>query len=303
MINGQLNRRQRIEESEPIMTDTLIVSTSDLFLHLSDPAWLVVDCRFYLQEPGRGRQEYLGSHIPGAVYAHLDEDLSDPVLPGRTGRHPLPNPEKAARAFGRLGIGPGLQVVAYDANGGALAAARLWWMLRWLDFTTVAVLDGGWQHWVEAGFPVMSGAERRAPRFFMPQPHPEMLASVAEVEFMRRDKHQRVLDARTYDRYLGQNEIIDPVAGHIPGAVSVPYTSTLNPDFTLRAPDELRALYENALGEVPAAQAAVYCGSGVTAAQGILAMMLAGLGEARLYTGSWSEWITDPSRPVATGDR
>ncbi len=280
-----------------------LITANELSHKLSDPGWLVVDCRFTLADPGKGRQEYLEAHIPGAVYAHLDEDLSArnsaEALSG--GRHPLPLPEPAAESLGRLGIGQGMQVVAYDAAGGALAAARLWWLLRWLGHTHCTVLDGGWQGWLAASHPLAGGAESRPAQVFYPRVRPELIVSTSQVEAMRQNKAYRVLDARAYERYQGKNETIDPVAGHIPGADSAPYQTNLNPDLSFRSKSELRNIYLDLLGNVPAGRSAIYCGSGVTAAHNILAMLHAGLGEARLYPGSWSEWISDPSRPVADG--
>jgi thiosulfate/3-mercaptopyruvate sulfurtransferase len=275
-----------------------LISTETFGQHLNDPEWAVVDCRFYLADPGRGRREYLLAHIPGAIYAHLDEDLSGPVRRGVTGRHPLPGVDQAAGTFGGLGIGPGVQVVAYDDAGGALAAARLWWLLRWLGHPAVAVLDGGWTAWQAEGRPVKTGEEKRQRREFVPRPRPELVVEAAEVEMRRRDPAFRLFDVRLPERYRGDKEPIDPVAGHIPGALNLPYVENLGPDGKFRSKDALRSMYRAALGELPAERAIFYCGSGATAAHNLLAMLHAGLGEARLYAGSWSEWITDPGRQV-----
>jgi thiosulfate/3-mercaptopyruvate sulfurtransferase len=290
-----------------------LISSNDLAQHLDDPSWLVVDCRFSLAAPSQGWQDYQAGHIPGAVYAHLDEDLcaprsdSQPVTPVKAidqslcgGRHPLPSIEYAAQVFGRLGIERNLQVVAYDAAGGAMVAARLWWLLRWLGHTCCAVLDGGWQHWLSEDRPVRSGPETPRPKSFSPKPRMELIVGPHQVEAMRHNGAYRVLDARAFERYQGKNETIDPVAGHIPGARSAPYQDNLTPDLCFRTKTELHRHYQDILENVPAERSAVYCGSGVTAAHNILAMLYAGLGEARLYAGSWSEWITDPSRPVAS---
>lgn len=281
---------------------TTLISPTELQAHLDDPQWVVVDCRHSLQDPALGRRQYLEAHIPGAVFAHLDQDLSAPVVPGETGRHPLPSPQQAARVFSSLGIGPGVQVVAYDAAGGALAAVRLWWMLRWLGHRAAAVLDGGWQHWQRLGLPQRSGGEQRSPAEFAFDLQPGTVVEAGEVDEMRLSKEALVLDARSADRFRGENEIIDPVAGHIPGAVSAPYLENLTSEGLFKPPAKLREHYAALLGEVPAERAAVYCGSGVTSIHTILAMVHAGLAEPRLYAGSWSEWITDPSRPVAAGE-
>jgi len=278
-----------------------LIDPEVLATRLADPGWAVVDCRFTLTDPARGERDYLAAHIPGAVYAHLDRDLAGPVVPGRTGRHPLPDVAAFAGTLGRWGIGPGVQVVAYDDAGGAIAA-RLWWLLRWLGHGAAAVLDGGWQAWAAAGRPARSGREARPARVFAPAPRPDLVAGAAAVERLRARPDGRLLDARAADRFRGENETIDPVPGHIPGARSVPFAANLGPDGRFKSPADLRARFEGALAGAPPDQAVVYCGSGVTAAHDLLAMAHAGLGMAKLYAGSWSEWITDPARPVATGD-
>lgn len=284
------------------MIHTTLVDPGDFAAHLADPDWVAVDCRFTLADPGRGEQAYRAGHIPGAVYAHLDRDLAGPVVPGDTGRHPLPEIAAFAQTLGGWGIGPGVQVVAYDDAGGAIAA-RLWWMLHWLGHEAAAVLDGGWQAWIAAGQPVRSGRETRTARSFTPHPRASMLADTEEVLRLRVEPAARLLDARSADRYRGENETIDPVAGHIAGAVSAPFAENLGPDGRFRAPDALRTRYESILGEAPPDAAVVYCGSGVTAAHDVLAMAHAGMNGARLYAGSWSEWITEPSRPIAVGSK
>ncbi len=262
--------------------------------------WAMVDCRFALADPERGERDYIYCHARGAVYAHLDRDLSGPVIPGRTGRHPLPDPVALAATFGRLGIGPTTQVVAYDDAGGAFAA-RLWWLLRWLGHDAVAVLDGGWPAWLAAEGPTAAGVESRPSAAFIPRIRPELVLDAAAVEAMRLDPRRRLLDARGADRYRGENETIDPVAGHIPGAVSAPFAANLGPDGRFKPAAELRARYTELLAGVAPDGAVVYCGSGVTAAHDLVALAHAGLDGARLYAGSWSEWITDPARAVGVG--
>jgi thiosulfate/3-mercaptopyruvate sulfurtransferase len=280
------------------MVYTTIISPSDLAPHLDDPAWAVVDCRFSLADKERGRRDYLQGHIPGAVSAHLDDDLSGPIVPGVTGRHPLPPVSDAVVVMGKLGIDEGVQVVAYDDAGGALAAARLWWMLRWLGHEAAAVLDGGWGRWVREGRPIRGGEESRPARVFLPHARPGRVASVEEVEALRRDPSYRLLDARSAERYRGETELVDPVAGHIPGAANLPYSDNLTPEGNLRPAEELRLRFQAVLQGVPAERVVHYCGSGATAGLNILAMLHAGLGEGRLYAGSWSEWITDAERPI-----
>ena len=282
------------------MSYTTLISTQDLVAHLDGPNWVVVDCRFALTDTALGRREYQQSHIAGAIYAHLDEDLSGPIIPGKTSRHPLPEIEKFAQTLSNWGIDNNTQVVAYDAMGGAFAA-RLWWMLRWLGHESAAVLDGGWPRWEKEGHPVRSGVESRELRAFTPHPRPELLVEADDVLKLRTDPNHHLFDSRSADRYRGENETLDPVAGHIPGAVCLPYAGNLGADGAFLSPEVLKARFEEQLGDIPCERAVFYCGSGVTAAHNVLAMVHAGLGEAKLYAGSWSEWITDPERPMATG--
>jgi len=282
------------------MTYRTLISPKTLAAHLNDPDWAVVDCRFWLDDPERGRRDYRRAHIPGAVYAHLDEDLSAPPVPGQTGRHPLPDPAAFAERLGRWGIGNATQVVAYDDRGGAIAA-RLWFLLRWLGHQAVAVLDGGYPRWVMERLPTTKRIPQPRSRTFTPHLRPELVVATPEVEaIVRGERAQRLCDSRTPERYRGEQEPIDPVAGHIPGAISLPYPDNLTVDGRFRPPEALRARFQRALqGQSPV----FYCGSGVTAAHNLLAYLHAGLGEAPLYAGSWSEWITDPRRPVATGEQ
>ena len=280
------------------MSFTTIITVSELAKHIGDPDWVIVDCRFKLASPDHGKIDYKAAHIPGAVYAHLEDDLSGHIIKGVTGRHPLPSVDKISRVFSRFGIDSSVQVVAYDDMGGALAAVRVWWFLHWLGYGSVAVLDGGWQEWVKKSFPVRNGNEKRAERSFIPHPRNDLIVTAEEVDAMRQDSAYRVLDARSVDRFRGENETIDPVAGHIPGAISAPYAGNLNPDGTFRSKKILAARYAKILAGVPIDRVVCYCGSGITAVHDILAMRIAGLGEARLYAGSYSEWITDPKRPV-----
>jgi len=280
------------------MSFNTIIPAAELVIHLDDPDWVIVDSRFKLANPDQGLIDYKAAHIPGAVFAHLDDDLSGPIIKGVTGRHPLPSVEKATATFSRLGIGAGVQVVAYDDMAGALAAGRVWWLLRWLGHDTVAILDGGWQEWVRNGYAIRSGAESRSSCGFVSHPRNDLIVTAEDVDAIRKDADYRVLDARTADRFRGENEIIDPIPGHIPGAISAPYTDNLKPDGTFREKKDLELRYKQLLGGVLMGRVVCYCGSGVTATHDILAMIMAGLGEARLYAGSYSEWITDPKRPV-----
>ena len=280
------------------MAYTTLISTPELAPHLDDPNWAIFDCRFSLADPERGRNDYLISHIPGALYAHLEEDLSGSIVRGITGRHPLPTIDALSAQFAEWGIDQRVQVVVYDDSGGTMAA-RLWWLLRWLGHEAVAVLDGGWPKWQREGREVREGLAIRPSRRFVPHPRSELLITTEEIEAALPTRAVKLFDSRTEDRYRGQNETIDPIAGHIPGASSAPYPDNLNPDGTLRSAEELRLRFAVLLRGTPADQTAFYCGSGVTAAQNILALKHVGLGDAKLYAGSWSEWITDSKRPIA----
>jgi thiosulfate/3-mercaptopyruvate sulfurtransferase len=282
------------------MAHETLVDVDTLAEHLEDPRWRLLDCRFTLADPAAGALEHARGTIPGALHAHLDHDLSGPVIAGTTGRHPLPSREGFAATLGRWGVGADAQVVAFDDMGGAFAA-RLWWMLRWLGHRAVAVLDGGIAAWTGAGRPLAPGRgfEGIATRF---EPGPSLVGSVTADEVLAAlpDPTMVVLDARAAPRYRGENETTDPVAGHIAGARSAPFIDNLEGG-RFRSPAQLRARFEERLAGTDPARAIAYCGSGVTACHDVLAMAHAGLPTPRLYPGSWSEWITDPTRPRATG--
>lgn len=283
------------------MAYTTLISPAVLADHLDDTSWVIVDCRFALDNTERGRQDYVDAHIPGAVYAHLDQDLSGTVVRGETGRHPLPTPDHLAQTFGAWGIGEGVQVIAYDDNNGSYAA-RLWWLLRWLGHDNVAVLDGGWAAWLRDGHPTSTSVQAHVPATFDPHVRPDLMVSGDDVERLRQDTAYQVVDSRAPERYRGEVEPIDPVAGHIPGAINGPFVANVTPDGTFRSADELNTRFDTLLGDTPAEQTVFYCGSGVTAAHNVLAYAHAGRGDARLYPGSWSEWIASGERPVATGE-
>ncbi|MDE0079217.1 MAG: sulfurtransferase [Caldilineaceae bacterium] len=259
----------------------------------------ILDCHFDLTNTQAGRQAYTRSHIPGAAYAHLDQDMSGPILPGITGRHPLPDPHDFARTLSRLGISNSSQVALYDASGGSMAS-RMWWMLRWVGHQSVAVLDGGWDAWTAAGLPTRSGDETVQPGSYDATPRPELVVDAAEMLAKTASGGALVIDARAADRFRGENETHDPVGGHIPGASNLPQAGNLRHGLFLE-PDELAARFSELMGNRPPSEVIFYCGSGVSACHNILALEHAGLGEARLYPGSWSDWITDPTRPTAQG--
>jgi len=283
---------------------TTLIEPAELKEHLGDPDWAIVDCRFDLARPGWGAQVFAASHIPHALYAHLDEDLSAPRT-ARTGRHPLPQAEVLAATFGRWGIDERVQVIAYDQGSGAYAA-RLWWLLRWLGHRQVAVLNGGLAAWERAGLPLSSVSEPRGPRHFTARPDPRAVVSASEVAAAVRSGvltrgQELLVDARSADRFGGENETIDPVAGHIPGARNHPFAGNLDAQGRFLEAGQLRRSWDNTLHGVSPQQLIAMCGSGVTACHNLLALEVAGFSGGRLYAGSWSEWITDPAHPVARG--
>jgi thiosulfate/3-mercaptopyruvate sulfurtransferase len=278
------------------MRFTTLISTDELAARLVDPTLVVVDCRFDLTDAGWGERAFHDGHIPRAIYASLNRDLSGPKT-GTNGRHPLPDPAALAHTFGRWGIGEGSQVVAYDQDAGSYAS-RLWWELRWLGHDAVAVLDGGWAKWTREGRAVSAAVEARAAGTFVPRLRPELLATIADVEQLPANEDWRLVDARAPERFRGENETVDPIAGHIPGAANHFFKSNLTEAGTFRSADDLLAHLRASMGSVPADQTVCYCGSGVTACHNLLAMEHAGLHGAKLYAGSWSEWSADPKRPV-----
>ncbi|MCX6460287.1 MAG: sulfurtransferase [Actinobacteria bacterium] len=283
------------------MTYTTTITSAELGEHLTDPKWVVLDARFDLEDESLGAQLYAESHVPGAHYADLGRHMAGPIIPGVTGRRPFPDAGEFARTLTAWGIDDDTHVVVYDGQSGMMAGARLWLMLRWMGHDAVAVLDGGFAAWTQAGMPVTSEpsepAVREAP--FAPRVRSELLADVAEVEVIRADPTFRLLDARSELAFHGQGPAHDPKVGHIPGAISCDRAATTGADGHFKSADELREQFLEVMGEVPIDRVVVYCGSGVTAAQNVLAMEIAGLSGARMYVGSWSEWITNPDHGVA----
>jgi len=277
-----------------------LVPAETLNDHLENPDWLIFDCRFQLDDPDWGGLVYEQSHIPGAMYAHLDRDLSSPKLPD-TGRHPLPDAGKFARWLGEHGVDDGKQVVAYDQGGGAYAA-RLWWMLRWLGHDAAAVLDGGWSAWSSGGYPVSDVVPEPNPAAFEADVDDDLWLTSAQLEAALKNNRVRLIDARGGPRFRGEVEPLDPRAGHVPGAVNLPFTGNLDEQGRFKDARALEARFEPVVGDGAGSRVVHMCGSGVTACHNLLAMEVAGLGDSRLYAGSWSEWITDPRRPIATGE-
>ena len=278
------------------MTYTTLVSVIELAAHLDDSDWIVFDCRHDLGDTEMGRRAYAQSHIPGARFLHLDEDLSGPKT-GHNGRHPLPAPELFGRRLAALGMTHDKQAVAYDDAGG-FYAARLWWMLRWVGHTQVAVLDGGWKAWLEAGLPVSTEAPSITPGAFSGIAQDDTVDARYLLDPLAHPQ-QRVVDARSPERFRGENETLDPVGGHIPGALNRFFKNNLAADGRFKPKHALRHEFSVLLGAVPPARVVHQCGSGVTACHNLLAMEIAGLSGSKLYPGSWSEWCSEPQRPVA----
>ena len=280
------------------MTEPTLIEPAALAASLDDPQLLIVDCRFDLADPRWGAQKHLAGHIPGAVHARLETVLSGPVTP-QSGRHPLPTPEAFAQTLSGWGVTADTTIVAYDQGHGA-GAARLWWLLRATEWPRLRVLDGGYAAWLAGGYPVATQLTSRVATHVSPRPFSGWVTTAA-VEQALRGNSAVLVDARAADRYAGQNETIDPIAGHVPGALNHPFLGNLGPDGRFRSASELRALWHGLLGERGASALISMCGSGVTACQNLLSLEIAGLQGGRLYAGSWSEWIRDPARPVATG--
>lgn len=271
--------------------DTL-VSTEALAAH---PEWRVFDCRHDLANPALGEQQYLEAHIPGALFAHLDRDLSGPKT-GRNGRHPLPEPKAFVAWLGKQGLRPTDQVVCYDGASGAMAS-RLWWMMRWVGHAPVAVLDGGLAKWQREGREVTADIQQVSSVAYPGRATGSMVAYLSLVE--KKFKKAALLDARAPLRYRGEQEPIDPVAGRIPGAKNRFNNDNLGADGTFKPADELNKEFLAVLGGRAPADVINYCGSGVAACHNALAMEIAGLSGSRVYPGSWSEWSADPARPIS----
>jgi thiosulfate/3-mercaptopyruvate sulfurtransferase len=280
---------------------TTLIEPEELAAHTDNPDWVVLDCRFDLARPEWGASAYAQGHIPNALYAHLDRDLSSPVT-AASGRHPLPASEAFLATLGRWGIDEKVQVVSYDQSNGAYAS-RLWWLMRWAGHARVAVLNGGFAAWQHDELPVSKQPGVRQPRRFSPSDAPAAFVSTAEVADtlaagQLASGERALIDARAADRFAGQNETLDPVAGHIPGARNHPFARNLDAQGRFLPAPTLRAQWLETLGAQAPSNAIAMCGSGVTACQNLLALEVAGLSGAQLYAGSWSEWIRDAARPV-----
>jgi len=277
-----------------------LISAEELASRLGSPGWVVVDCRFDLTDPSAGKAAWLDCHIPGAVFADLDRLLSGPISEERGGRHPLPEPEALCVGLGLLGIHNDSQVVVYDSGAGMLAG-RLWWLLRWLGHEQVAVLDGGLNAWLEGGFEITAAPPEPAPCEFHGEAGSMPVLNAEQVAAGIADGSLVVVDVRAEERFRGDAEPLDKVAGHVPGALNLPVGRNLSAAGRYRRPDELAALYEESLPDTDPSALAFMCGSGVSACHSLLALELIGWSGAALYAGSWSDWISDPHRPIASG--
>lgn len=284
----------------PMSPERILIDAQTLAHRLDGGRCVAVDCRFELANVDAGRQLYDEGHIPGAVFLDLDHDLAGPVH-ADTGRHPLPDINQISATLGRLGIGHADTVVVYDGGNGSLAA-RAWWILRWLGLRSIRLLDGGFAQWEALGLPIDLNEPQREPAAFNGKPNESLVLTTEELAAdVLSIRDRKLVDARDRQRFLGEHEPIDPVAGHIPGSVNAPFGEFVSEDGTWRPLAERAALLEGVLGSDREAVWSVMCGSGVTACHLAISGIEAGFREPRLYVGSWSEWIRDPERPIGTG--
>ena len=279
------------------MPFSTLISVAELAQIIDQPNLVIFDCRHELTNADFGTAAYEKSHLPGARFAHVDRDLAAKPN-GKNGRHPLPALQTFAQWLGRMGVSDETQVVGYD-NAGGVYASRLWWMLRWLGHDRVAVLDGGWDAWLAASQPVSRDVPKPAEKRFLAKPR-EVNVDANFVLANLESADATVIDARSNDRFHGQNETIDPVGGHIPGALNRFFKGNLDTSGRFKRPQQLREEFLALLGQTQPSNIVHQCGSGVSACHNLLAMEIAGLPGSRLYPGSWSEWVSDPKRPVAT---
>ncbi len=280
---------------------TTLIEAEELQKLLDSADVCIVDCRHFLADLERGRTLYQESHIPGAHFAHLDEDLSGEIIPGTTGRHPFPLLDNFLEKCRSWGIGRSTQVVAYDQGHGGIAA-RLWFLLHWIGHDKAAVLNGGWARWEGLQLPTSNKPAVASPQPFVPKLRAGLLVDAARLQQLQKEAGALVVDSRAAPRYRGEEEPIDSIAGHIPGAISAPFVENLGGDGRFKPEVELRQRFDQLLGEQEITNTIFYCGSGVTACHNLLALHHLGHTGAKLYPGSWSDWITVDSRPVATGN-
>lgn len=282
------------------MKFTTLISAEQLAQHLNDPEWIIFDCRFTLSDDMAGYRAYLKGHIPGARYAHLNNDLSSEVM-ACTGRHPLPDINMLSRKLGEWGVDENKQIVVYDDSFGSMAC-RMWWLLRWLGHESVALLDGGVQRWTKQIQTLETDLPVCQPAVFTPHADDRMWVNADDVEKAMLNRDCLIIDARSEERFSGEREMLDKIGGHVPGSINYPFEDNLDMDSTYLPAGELRAAYLELLDGAAPENVIHMCGSGVTACHSLIAMEHAGLKGAKLYPGSWSHWITDPGRPVETGE-
>jgi len=278
-----------------------LISTDGLSQFLSEANWRIIDCRFSLEDPERGRIDFHKSHIPGSLYAHLDEDLAGLYVEGETGRHQLPKINDFIDKLNSWGIDNHTQVVVYDDRGGMMAA-RLWWMLNWVGHKAVAVLDGGFTKWVKEGNPISSELPLNNKGEFIPMVNNDLVVSDQDILDNFGDPRFIVIDSRAPERFRGEFEPIDNIAGRIPGAINYFWQNNLDKEDCFELKDILRGRFDTFLSNVPIENVTFYCGSGVTSAHNVLAVRHAGLGMSKIYIGSWSHWITNKEHPILTGE-
>lgn len=276
-----------------------LISTNELAQHLKDPNWVLIDCRFDLADKEWGAEEYAQLHIPGAVYAHMEKDICGPITP-TSGRHPLPDVKVFIAAMQRMGVNKNSQVVVYDATGGGMAG-RLWWQLKFYGHEKVALLNGGLPKWLTEGRETAEGLETNPAGDFTGIPDESMIVTTDEMKTLMGSKTHAIIDSRAPERFRGEVEPIDVVAGRIPGALNRFYSDNLDKNGQFLPAEALKTAFETLLGGLKPQEAVAYCGSGTTACHNLVAMAYAGLPLPRLYVGSWSEWIRDPKRPVGKG--
>jgi thiosulfate/3-mercaptopyruvate sulfurtransferase len=280
------------------MAHTTLASTAQLAAHLDDPDWVIFDCRHDLANPDAGAKEYAAAHLPGAIFLHVDRDLAAP-LTGSNGRHPLPDPQRFMQTLGKAGVDATKQVIAYDGQTGVYAA-RLWWMLRWLGHDKVAVLEGGYSKWAQEQRALTTDLPRRAPARFVGAPRKVWVDAEDALRALG-GPGRTLVDARSADRYRGENETLDPVGGRIPGSLNRFFKDNLGANACFKPAADLRLAFNALLGDIAPDTVVHSCGSGVSACHNLLAMEIAGLHGSRLYPGSWSEWCSDPGRPTEKG--
>ena len=281
------------------MSNQTIISVEELNKNVNDN-WFIFDCRFVLKDPNGGRNKFSQGHIPGAQFADMDTDLASPMTK-TSGRHPLPNPETLIEKLQQWGVNNDSQIICYDDISGAFAA-RMWWLMKWLGHKNTAVLDGGIEKWIANNFPLETEVVKKTKGNFSGKADNSMWVDIDFVQKELAQNNLRLLDARSVERFTAFDKKTDPVPGHVPGAENFPFSENLTEQKIFLSAGKLQTRFEEVFSNTNQDQIICMCGSGVTACHNLLAMSIAGLPMTRLYVGSWSEWIKDKDRPVATGE-